>query len=397
MDNLLTIIIPAYNMEKYISFCLDSLVNQTNRKFKAIIVNDGSSDRTEDICKAYVEKYPELFSYIYQENKGLGGARNTGLEKVQSKYVAFLDSDDYLEVRYIEKVKHMLGKIEETPEIVFTLPIPLDSITNYYYDWYDKRVLKKSFGEDGNKIIQTNVRKTPELYSLEVSSCRKIYKTQFLKDKQFKFPEHLKWEDVPGHFYLLHEANTCIAIQDTGFYYRTNQGGNICSGSGESRLDIIPIFEQLKKICEECCFTNLEKSYVLKLIMNFTNWFIEETNQDYIVELLDDLHKLFLSFDEQIIQMYLNNISENKNRDLGLIKAIQSNEYQLLSDYYIREAVIVKYSPNTVVIKPKGRARRAMECVADHGVTYSIILVIRKIKKRLLKQYKVVNGEIIYE
>ena len=396
MDKMLTIIVPAYNVEKYIDCCLDSLVNQTDKSFHVIIVNDGSTDRTEEFCKNYIEQYPELFTYVHQNNKGLGGARNTGLKVVESQYVAFLDSDDYLDIYYVEKVKKILQKVEELPDIIFTLPIQYDSVTKFYYDWKDKPILEKVFGRDGNRIIQTNVRKNPELYSLEPNACRKIYKTNFLKNKQFSFPEHLKWEDVPGHFYLLHEANTCIALQNTGFYYRTNQGGNICSGSGETRLDIIPIFNQLKDVCENCYFTSIEKSYALKLVIDFTNWFIEETNQDCIVKLLDGLHEIYQSIDEEIISLFLHNISSNPKRDIGLIEALKSDEYLLLSDYISREYVIQKYSPVETIVQ-KGRIRRAMECVADHGVTYSIILIFRRIKKRLLKQYKVVNGEIIYD
>ena len=103
-----------------------------------------------------------------------------------------------------------------------------------------------------------------------------------------------------------------------------------------------------------------------------------------------------LSFITEIISLFLHNISSNPKRDIGLIEALKSDEYLLLSDYISREYVIQKYSPVETIVQ-KGRIRRAMECVADHGVTYSIILIFRKIKKRLLKQYKVVNGEIIYD
>lgn len=394
--SFITVIIPAYNMEKYIECCLESLVNQTVKDFHAIIVNDGSTDKTEELCKNYVEKNPELLTYVYQKNKGLGGARNTGLKAISSQYVTFLDSDDYLDIHYVEKLKKILQRVEELPDIIFTSPIHYDSVTKFYYEWKDKPILEKVFGKDTNRIISTNVRKNPELYSLEVSSCRKIYKTQFLIDKKFSFPEHLKWEDIPGHFYLLHEANTCIAAMNTGFYYRTNQGGNICSGSGKSRLDILPIFGQLEEICENCCFTPIEKSYVLKLVIDFTNWFIESTNQDYIIELLDGFHEFYQSIDGEIIDLFIHNISSNPIRDTGLIKALKSDEYSLLCDYISRESLIQKHSPVKIPVQ-KGRTRRALECVADHGVTYSIILIFRKIKKRLLKQYKVVNGEIIYD
>ena len=95
MDNkLLTVIIPIYNVENYLRQCLDSLVKQTNIQFNAILVNDGSVDTSGSIAKEYCEKYKDMFSYIEQENKGQGAARNLGLKNVHTPYVTFLDSDD---------------------------------------------------------------------------------------------------------------------------------------------------------------------------------------------------------------------------------------------------------------------------------------------------------------
>ena len=77
--------------------CLNSLWMQTVHNHKVIIVDDGSKDKyTSQICKSYAQKHPEMFTYIYQENKGLGAARNTGLKLVDTEYVGFLDSDDWL-------------------------------------------------------------------------------------------------------------------------------------------------------------------------------------------------------------------------------------------------------------------------------------------------------------
>ena len=99
---LLTIIVPAYNVEAYIEECLNSLVNQTVRNHKIIIVNDGSTDKTEEKCLKYKEEYEELITYVYQDNKGLGGARNTGMQYVDTPYLTFLDSDDWLSIKFVE-------------------------------------------------------------------------------------------------------------------------------------------------------------------------------------------------------------------------------------------------------------------------------------------------------
>lgn len=277
---LLTIIVPAYNVEAYIEECLNSLVNQTVRNHKIIIVNDGSTDKTEEKCLKYKEEYEELITYVYQDNKGLGGARNTGMQYVDTPYLTFLDSDDWLSIKFVEKFSKLMEWTDEKPEMVFTLPWVFDSVTNRILSWKDKEIYDSIFEVKENKsYVKTNVRKNPELYKLEVSSCRKIYKTEFLEDNKFFFPEKLKWEDVPGHFYLLNKANTCMALPEVGFFYRTNQGGQITSGGGKTRLDMVPIFEQLLKVQEENNFIEIERAYVLRLILDFSLWSVEATNQ----------------------------------------------------------------------------------------------------------------------
>ena len=90
MDALLTIIVPAYNMEKTIADCLKSLIFQTERNHKIVLVNDGSTDCTEKICLEFHEHYKDLITYVYQENQGLGGARNTGMQYVRTPFFVFL-------------------------------------------------------------------------------------------------------------------------------------------------------------------------------------------------------------------------------------------------------------------------------------------------------------------
>ena len=90
----ISIIIPAYNAEKYIDKCLDSLINQTKKEIEIIIVNDGSKDKTEEIIKSYTDS---RIKYYKNTNKGIGYTRNYGIEKSTGKYLMFLDSDDYYE------------------------------------------------------------------------------------------------------------------------------------------------------------------------------------------------------------------------------------------------------------------------------------------------------------
>ena len=375
---LLTIIVPAYNVEAYIEECLNSLVNQTVRNHKIII------DKTEEKCLKYKEEYEELITYVYQDNKGLGGARNTGMQYVDTPYLTFLDSDDWLSIKFVEKFSKLMEWTDEKPEMVFTLPWVFDSVTNRILSWKDKEIYDSIFEVKENKsYVKTNVRKNPELYKLEVSSCRKIYKTEFLEDNKFFFPEKLKWEDVPGHFYLLNKANTCMALPEVGFFYRTNQGGQITSGGGKTRLDMVPIFEQLLKVQEENNFIEIERAYVLRLILDFSLWSVEATNVEYIVELLNKLHIFWKKIDKNDLQFYLDNLSQNKEVEKGFVASLMSENYLKLKEYDERYDVMRKYSR---VFNKDGEKRNiikgGLKCVQEHGLKYTISWALEKSQLR---------------
>lgn len=109
MEKKLTIIIPVYNRESTIEQTIESIENQTIKDFEILTVDDGSSDNSKNVIKKLMEKYRNI-RYIYQENAGVSSARNTGIKNAKTKYISFLDSDDFYEEKFVEK---MLNKIEE--------------------------------------------------------------------------------------------------------------------------------------------------------------------------------------------------------------------------------------------------------------------------------------------
>lgn len=112
-DIKLTIIIPVYNLEDYILFCLDSIVNQIEEKVEVIIINDGSTDKTGEICCKYAKKY-KYIKYFYQKNAGVSSARNMGIKKACGEYIWFIDGDDWI---LEESIKMILKEIEENNNI----------------------------------------------------------------------------------------------------------------------------------------------------------------------------------------------------------------------------------------------------------------------------------------
>lgn len=104
MKPTVSIIIPVYNVEKYLTKCLDSVLSQTWGDYEVIIVDDGSTDSSPQICDEY-EKKDERIVVVHQENKGISGARNIGIQKARGEWITFLDSDDWWEAEYLESMK----------------------------------------------------------------------------------------------------------------------------------------------------------------------------------------------------------------------------------------------------------------------------------------------------
>ena len=110
-----SIIIPIYNAEKTLHRCLDSLIPQINNDIEILLINDGSSDSSCEICKEYLNKN-NSFRYYYQENSGVSAARNKGLDNANGDYILFVDSDDYVDIKYLETIDSCIEK--DKPEMM---------------------------------------------------------------------------------------------------------------------------------------------------------------------------------------------------------------------------------------------------------------------------------------
>ena len=379
---ILTIVIPVYNVEKYIGQCLNSLINQNVSNFNIIVVNDGSTDDTEEICKKFLVN--ENVKYIYQENTGLGAARNTGLKYVDTPYVSFLDSDDWQDIRFVEKFEKLINSLDFEPDMIFTLPQCFNEASYLLEYWMDKQIYDEIFDvKDGKSNKVLNIEKCPELYSLEVNANRRIYRTQFLKENNFSFPEGVKWEDIRPHVQLLHRAKNIVALPDTGFFYRTNVSGQITAGTGVGRLDIIPVFKDVLSIMEKDSFSNAEQAQILNLICKYSFWMIDMTNVDYIQQLLEGLHEIFLSIPSEMIEAfsaYSWEDKEEQNKKEAFIYCMRSDKIYKLVQYEDRENMYRYW--RTHGVQDGNVISRGIQCVKDSGIKYTIKLVMKKITRR---------------
>ena len=336
---LLTFIIPAYNGEQYLALCLDSLLHQTRMQHKIILVDDGSTDATGQIAAAYAAANPNLLRWIHQENRGLGAARNVGLALADTPYVTFLDCDDWQDCRFVEKLCLALERQPEQVDIVFTLPRIYDAVTCQVTPWRDQPLLDTLFYPDASedsRVLNIHMEGGMDLYALEASACRRVYRRAFLQKIGFRFSEGVKWEDVQPHFHAIHTARRCIGLRETGFFYRVNTGGQITADSGKARLDIIPVFQSVLRMAETEKWEDLEIGYIVRTLWNFSSWSIGLANSRYIRPLLDALHRFYKTIPGRYFHLYYRRCATSVLRDRLLIAFLRSPFYRGLEDYRLR-------------------------------------------------------------
>lgn len=290
MREKITFVVPAYNAEATLERTISSILHQTDDRYKIVIVNDGSTDGTEEICKSYEKVYLDKITYLWQTSKGPGGARNSGMTLVETEYVSFLDSDDWLMPEYVENIIKQIDEYEDSSvEMIMTLPQIYHEGSKVVRDWYDKALFDKVFVKDGDIV---NPQEEQRLYQFEVNICRKVLQMDFLRKINFSFREKMKWEDVYPHFYLLSQCKCCMGIGSVGFYYRVGGKGQITASRDRSRLDLLEVIRELQEYIENGNYENL-RFPAMRIMVRFSIWGIRMTDGELRKELVKELHKVF--------------------------------------------------------------------------------------------------------
>lgn len=198
-----SIIIPVYNVEKYIEKCLDSILNQTYENYEVIIVNDGTLDNSQKLIDKYVKKDNRFLSYK-KENGGLSDARNYGVKRATGDYIIFIDSDDYIEKDLLKNLNDKI--IKNYPQLVRYNLTLVDE--NYNVILSNDKV--KSFGNKKKNIVRNKYVEPAWLYA---------YRTDFYKKNNFEFPKGKIHEDFYLTLFILDKAKTVEILNYNGYNY----------------------------------------------------------------------------------------------------------------------------------------------------------------------------------
>ncbi len=219
-----SIIVPFYNVENYIEKCLETLVNQTLQEIEIILVNDGSKDNSSQIAKKYLEKYPKKIVYLEKENGGLSDARNYGIPYSKGEYIAFLDSDDYVEKDMYEKL-YKLAKKEDSDMVQ----------CNFYWEYPNKR-------KKGEMLEYSVTNKM--LQNARVEAWNKLIKRETLQKANIQFPKGYRYEDVEFTYKLLPSLKK-ISFLDEPLIHYVQREGSISNSQNERTKEIFDVLEHV--------------------------------------------------------------------------------------------------------------------------------------------------------
>jgi len=231
-----SVIVPVYNVEKYLAQCLDSLVEQTLEDIEIIVVNDGSQDGSQTIIGSYEEKYPDKVKGYIKANGGLGDARNFGMEKARGKYLAFIDSDDWVERDMMEQMFNAAEK--NGCDIVLCDLYGFNNETN-------EKIVEKAPFDEGK--IEPQRLMLDAAKPVVVSACTKLYKREVF-DK-FRFPGG--WYEDMGVIPAIYSYYPNVYhLSKPLYYYRWNREGSIQKQKNDIRT--LEILKAQQKSLDTC-------------------------------------------------------------------------------------------------------------------------------------------------
>lgn len=278
-----SLIVPIYNSQNYLEKCIKSLISQTLKDIQIILINDGSTDNSEKIIKSFDD---ERIVYISKNNEGIGKTRNLGIDKATGEFLAFVDSDDYLNEHFCE---YMYQKaVNDDCDLVVC-------------DFFEDR--NTLVGIKFKDFKDTNLRETPELINyINLGPCNKLYKKSLFDDKSNRFEENLKYEDAPFVVKMLVSANRIGKVNDYLTYYVIHSNSETTIRD-KRMYDILEITDIIVNDLKKVDYPN--DSLVSLAVMILTDYTIQQRYISDVKYRHDFINKVF---------KYLNNLDRKWRR-----------------------------------------------------------------------------------
>lgn len=213
----ISVIVPIYNTAKYLNKCLKSILNQIFKNIEIILIDDGSTDNSLDICNYYKSNYKNVSIYS-QKNSGPSVARNFGLKKAKGKYVSFVDSDDYID---LDMYSHMMNANDSRNVDVIISSYVVVDLDN------EKVIRKKEYKNNYELIFKDDDKiKRYLLNKISLSPCDKLFRREFLIENNINFLENVYYEDINMILKCMYYSKE-ISITNNAFYNYTQRQNSI--------------------------------------------------------------------------------------------------------------------------------------------------------------------------
>lgn len=251
-DDLISVVVPVYNVEDYIIRCIKSIQNQTYNNLEIILIDDGSKDNCPQICDKF-KKYDKRIKVIHKENGGLSSARNSGIDIAEGKYITFIDSDDYVEKNYVEELYYLIKKYNSKISMVDIIR-KFDSGKVINNSTYEEYVLnQKDYFE---KMLYGE-------RDLDNSASAKLYDIKLFDD--VRYPDGRLYEDTATTYKLILKCKI-IPVKSAPLYnYMIRETSIVQCNFNEKKMQLIESTQEMTDMVRKI-YPELERACLRKEI-----------------------------------------------------------------------------------------------------------------------------------
>jgi len=292
MEELISIIVPVYNVEKYLQKCVDSIINQTYKTLEIILVDDGSKDNSGKICDE-LEKMDNRIKVIHKQNGGLSDARNAGIKIAKGKYIGFVDSDDYIARDMFETLYGLSKKHNADVSIVS------------YYEVYNGKIISARDSKDLEVFDKIEALKEVLIdRRIQSYAWNKLFKRELFEN--IEFPTNKNFEDIATTLLLFEQSNTVVLLEDPKYYYLRRDDSIVGIKNYKTYKDYLDViydkYLYLNGKYEELDLYNA-LNYIINMIWVYTiivTFDLDEVYEDFNKQ-YDLFIKLVEKYDNEII------------------------------------------------------------------------------------------------
>lgn len=318
----ISVIVPIYNVEKYLHKCVDSLLNQTFSDYEIILVDDGATDKCPIIVDEYAAKYPNIITAVHKKNGGLGDARNYGLDYAKGKYLMFIDSDDYISANMLEEL--------HTSAVKYNSDIVVCGFQSVTEAGNVISVIGEMLKED--KVM--SLKENKDLMMINPAAWNKLYNMDLFKNNiDIRYPSRAWYEDIRTTLKLFSVAEKITYVDKPLYNYLWREGSITNNKSCERNVEIIEAFEDIINYFKS---KNEFEKYKSELeYLTVFHVYLTASVRVLIIDKKNPLinsFKMFLNenFPKWQTNEYLNRLDKNKKLVLWLLKKKQYSLIKLM-------------------------------------------------------------------